>query len=397
MRSNTHNFYLSEKPNDNNTEINNLESYIINVNSDLNKFFDKENSSSLEITNKSIYSSPGNVHLGNISSDYIHFMTNLNNKIKIKIPFILYHTTMGNMPGVIGLKAVIQEKHKEYNFIDKLKLNDVINSYFWMINYTSDYEGNLIIGEQPHIFDPLHYNEKDLFFSYPFSDESIYDWGLKFNKIIFNEKNIKTIYPCLFNYEYNYIQGINELEIEMDKYFNESIKNNICFKEKIKYAYPPHKFYYCNKEKYKDNLKYFPSLKFYHNELNYTFELNYKDLFIEKHDKFILMIFFDEYTIEWYFGKPFLRKYSFLMNQDSKLLGFYHRKININETNDKNDLNNNNNNNYIIIIILLIIFGIIILFTIGIFIGKYYSKYNKKHVNIIDEDYDYSSKNDAIN
>ena len=273
---------------------------------------------------------------------------------------------MGNMPGVIGLKAVIYEKQKEYNFIDKLKLNEVINSYFWMINYTSEYEGNLIIGEQPHIFAPLYYKENKLYFTYPFYDETIYDWGLKFNKIIFNEKNIKTNYPCLFNYEYNYIQGIEELEIEIDKYFSESIKNGICFKEKVKYKYPPHKFYYCNKEKYKENIKYFPPLIFYHNELNYTFELNYKDLFIEKYDKLILLIFFDEYTIEWYFGKPFLRKYSFLMNQDSKILGFYHR--------NENNITNNfdiNNNKYILIKIIVIIIGIIILFALGFFIGVF--------------------------
>ena len=379
MRSNSYNFYLSEKPEiENNT--NPSDPYIFNVDSNITE----ENSTSLEITNKSIYSSPNNIHLGNISNDYIYFKTNSNEEFKIKIPFILYHNIMGNMPGVIGLKAIINEIYKEYNFIDKLKTNEIINSYVWMINYTSNDEGNLIIGEFPHIFDPLSYKENELFYSHPFSHESTDDWGLRFDKITFKDKNINSRYPCLFNYEYNYIQGIESLEKELDIYFNESIQNKKCYKIKIKYPYAPHKFFYCDKE-YINNIKYFPSLKFFHNELNYTFELNYKDLFVEKYDKLVLMIFFDEYTIEWYFGKPFLKKYMFLMNQDSKLLGFYYRK----KAEKKNF-------DYSFVIILIIL-GILILFILGIFIGKYLVKEKKKIINIIDEDYDYTSKNNEIN
>ena len=122
LRSNSYNFYLSEKPEiENNT--NPSDPFIFNVDSNITKFFDEENSTSLEITNKSIYSSPNNIHLGNISNDYIYFKTNSNEEFKIKIPFILYHNIMGNMPGVIGLKAIINEIYKEYNFIEKLKTN----------------------------------------------------------------------------------------------------------------------------------------------------------------------------------------------------------------------------------------------------------------------------------
>ena len=53
--------------------------------------------------------------------------------------------------------------------------------------------------------------------------------------------------------------------------------------------------------------------------------MDYKDLFIEKYDKIVLMIFFDDYPYEWYLGKPFLRKYSFLIQQDSNIVGFYKR------------------------------------------------------------------------
>ena len=109
-----------------------------------------------------------------------------------------------------------------------------------MINYTSNDEGNLIIGEFPHIFNSLSYKENELFYSHPFSHESTDDWGLRFDKITFKDKNINSRYPCLFKYEYNYIQGIESLEKELDIYFNESIQSKKCYKIKIKYPYAPH-------------------------------------------------------------------------------------------------------------------------------------------------------------
>ena len=395
LRTNSYTFFLSEKPK-NDSEINPPNPMIYDVRSKIDNFFDQENSNTLTITNQSIYSSPGNVHLGNISYDYISLINNKNENMKIKIPFILYHTTTGNMPGVIGLKAIRSESNKEYNFFERLKLNDAIESYYWMINYTSNNEGNLIIGEPPHIFDPENYKENELFISHPFVHESLDNWGIKFDKINFNEKKIISNFPFFFNYEYNYIQGIDDLEKLLDIYFNESILNGICHKERINYPYAPRKFFYCDKDKYKNNIKYFPDLKLFNNELNYTFIMDYKDLFIEKYDKIVLMIFFDDYPYEWYLGKPFLRKYSFLINQDSKIVGFYKRDETKNKNSNDND-NIKNNEDYILLKIILIVIGIIILLSLGIFIGKYFYKGKTKKKNIIDEDYDYASKNDEIN
>ena len=393
LRTNSYTFFLSEKPK-NDSKLNPPNPMIYDVCSKIDNFFDQDNSTTLEITNKSIYSSPGNIHLGNISYDYISLINNKNENIKIKIPFILYHTTTGNMPGVIGLKSIRYESYKEYNFFERLKLNDAIESYYWMLNYTSDNEGNLIIGEPPHIFDPENYKESELFISHPFVHEDLDNWGIKFDKINFNETKINSNYPFFFNYEYNYIQGIDDLEKLLDIYFNESIRNGTCYKERINYIYAPRKFFFCDKDKYKNIIKYFPDLKLFNNELNYTFILDYKDLFIEKYDKIVLMIFFDDYPYEWYLGKPFLRKYSFLINQDSNIVGFYKREVSKNK--NVND-NTKNNEDYTLLKIILIIIGIILLLILGIFIGKYFYKEKDKKINIIDEEYDYTSKNDEIN
>ena len=387
LRSDSNDFYISEKP-INNSNQKAIYPFIVNIDLNSNYYFDQNISSSLEISNISIISYPNGIHLGNVSNDFIYLKNNENNIIKKRLPFILYHSIMRNLPAVIGLDLIIEEVDKEYNFIDKLKLNDIIDSYFWMINYTSDYEGNFIIGEQPHIFDPINFKEENLYTTNPFLEDSTYSWGLLFDKINFNEKDLIQYHDIFFFYNLNYIKGNIEIEKELDIYFNESIQNGICFKENFKYTSGPYKFFYCDKKKYNEKMKYFPKIEFYQFDFNYTFELNYKDLFIEKHDKLILLIFFDDAIFDWYLGKPFLKKYSFLMNQDSKTVGFYKKNIKSNEK--KKD--------YIILKIFAIIFGIVILLILGVFIGKYYfSDKFKKHKNMLEEEYDYTSKNDEIN
>ena len=389
LRSDTNDFYLSEKPS-NDSKTNDSRPFMFDVGSDISKYFDQNNSISLDITNESINSYPSGAHIGNVSNDYLYFTNNENKIIKKRIPFILYHSIMRHSPGVIGLEAITYENDKKYNFIDKLKMNDVIESYYWMINYTSDNEGDLIIGEQPHIIDPLNYKEEDLFRHHPFLEDSMVGWGLIFDDINFKDKYFREFHESYFNYGINYIKGVVELEKELDKYFNESIQDGICYKVTIKYSYYPFKIYYCDKDKYKDNIKNFPKLTFFQYDFNYTFELDYTDLFKEKGDKIILMIFFDEAPFDWYLGKPFLKKYSFLMNQDSKIVGFYKRK-------DYKNSDNSNDDNNVILKIILIVIGVIILLILGIFIGKYFFKNKKKHKNILDEDYDYTTKIDDIN
>ena len=392
LRSDTYDFYISEKPK-NNSNQSIISPYIFEVGSDLSKFYDEENSKSLEITNESLDRYPG-LDLGNLSFDYFHFIDDKSEKISKKMPFILYPSTMRNTPAAIGLEIPLDEIDKEYNFIDKLKENNIIESYFWMINYTSEFEGNLIIGEPPHKFDPINFKEEDLYQSYPFLEDTMYGWGLLFDKINFGEFYFVQYHDSFFNYDINYIKGTIELETELENYFSKSIENGICFKKKFNFSYGPYKFFYCNKDKYKENIKFFPKIEFYQFEFNYTFELNYKDLFVEKDDKLILMIFFDDAVYDLILGRPFLKKYSFLMNQDTKILEFYKKENH--SDNNNNNIKNIENNDFIYKIILIVI-GLIILLILGIFISKFYFKNTKRHKNIIEEEYDYSAKNEEIN
>ena len=174
-----------------------------------------------------------------------------------------------------------------------MKEMDIITSYNWMVNYTSSDEGNFIVGELLHNIDKQNYKEEDLLVGHPFTYSAMQlKWGLRMDDILFNGENFRPNHECYFYYEYNYIEGIYYLERELDKFFNDSFNNHTCAKVNIKYPYGPNKFYYCNKTDYKNNMKYFPPLQFLHKEMNYTFELTYEDLFIEKNDKLILLIFF---------------------------------------------------------------------------------------------------------
>ena len=67
---------------------------------------------------------------------------------------------MGNRPSIIGLQYP-RAFNGDNNFFNLLKQKEIINSYFWMINYTSENEGNFIIGELPHKFSNI-YKEEDL-------------------------------------------------------------------------------------------------------------------------------------------------------------------------------------------------------------------------------------------
>ena len=118
--------------------------------------------------------------------------------------------------------------------------------------------------------------------------------------------------------------------------------------------------------------------------MNYTFELTYEDLFIEKYDKLILLIFFEERGSTWKLGKPFLKKYPFIMNQDAKIVSYYQKF-----GNPKQD---DGGNNIYYITIALISVGIMILIVLGIFIGKYLFK-KKKRLNTLDDEYEYTEGN----
>ena len=121
------NFFFSEKTK-NNPSTNVSNPRVDDVGCELENFFDKNISDSLEITDikKSSFSVKGFV-----SYDYLYLKNEKNEINKEKLKFILYESTIGNRPAVIGLEY---PRIKEpYNIFTILKEIDIITSYNWML------------------------------------------------------------------------------------------------------------------------------------------------------------------------------------------------------------------------------------------------------------------------
>ena len=109
------------------------------------------------------------------------------------------------------------------------------------------------------------------------------------------------------------------------------------------------------------------------------------------------MIFFDDKKFDWYFGQPFLIKYSFSMNQDTKIIGFYKQPENNNDSNNNKNKKDNlifGTKSTIILFISLTICVIILLLLSGIFLGRYIYRNKKTKKNVLEEDFDYTAKKD---
>ena len=284
----------------------------------------------------------------------------------------------------------------EVNFIKILKKMNYINKYDFSFYFTSDNEGLLIIGEEPHNYFPNVYNENNLRKTNVLSDGFGYSsWKIEFTQIYFYsddgiKNKIKEAKNGLFVIENNYIIGSKYYKkLIEEKFFKKYLDDNICYYEKIQKE--KQLILICDKTKPFD-INSFPTLYFYHRIFNYTFELTKEDLFLEKNNKYIFLIFFAEFENNYFtLGKIFIRKYLFVFNIDSKTIGFYNRHLE-NEFNEKEGSVSLLNK-------LIGIFIILIASFIGFFLAKkLYEQARKRRLNEINEQYEYKSHDtDNIN
>ena len=116
----------------------------------------------------------------------------------------------------------------------------------------------------------------------------------------------------------------------------------------------------------------FKPYKFTINEFETNFTFTKEDLFLDIGDKYIfLMCFGGSPTI--YLGYPFLKKYQFIFNQDSKILAYFHKYIKPIEIEIKPKLKTV----YIVIICVLSI----VLIGLGVFTYIYFFVMKKKKKN----------------
>jgi hypothetical protein len=186
-----------------------------------------------------------------------------------------------------------------------------------------------------------------------------YRWNLNFSKVFYfkkiplessldpyvevSRKNTRKVnfFQALLFPEYDLIKGPYEYQERIEEdFFEPLIREKFCKKVNFERKY----FFVCQKQSKYLLQKTFPTLYFYHKKINYMFELTYDDLFIEHNDYIIFLIYFDYFQIElfrgaflseWYFGKPFLKKYCFSFDLDKGKMRFYRENIAKTQNNKK--------------------------------------------------------------
>ena len=290
------------------------------------------------------------------------------------------------------------------NFISQLrkKLNK-IETYDFTLEYLTNTEGRIIIGNEPHFYDEDKYselqyrisgaadnqgsNQRDFFLNFDSINLHYINNGKEHNDTIPMTKSAKIVIDM------GMILGPKEYKENIDRiFFYDLKKNGKCKQEEIseKNLY----FYYCDKNSAENDIKNnFPDLFFEMKQFHKTFILTYEDLFRVKNDKIYFLIYFRNYNFGNYFelGKIFLQKYSFTFNQETKMIGYYNfdlpggkNKNNNDKTNEQNNEKNYFENIYIWLGVSVIVIGFAAL---GFFIGKIvYDKVRKRRINEVDDD-----------
>lgn len=337
--------------------------------------------------------------------------------------------------GVIGLALPGYTTKKKCSYItEKVKESDnTIKKEVWSIKYFNpsekkDFEGEIIIGIEPHDYEPSIFNESNYKNAYNHINEvefiddydqrwtaTYVEYKLKFEKVFYYKDNNNHIIENEVNISFtDGKEAVLDFNIGMIKcpnvyltsikenFFKKYINSNAC--QEIIFSDNCHTLV-CDKEKLNIDLNQFyesfPILYFFSFDLNYTFVLDGKDLFFEQNNKIYFMIYSkNERIFNWRFGEIFLKKYYFTFNQENKKIGFYDNNIYYGSTEEPNNINNSNNGKIktgtIILIIGITLLIIEIVVAIIWFKKKGCDKNRRKRANeLSDDNYDYLSGNNS--
>ena len=306
-----------------------------------NKTIDKSNynnseSSTSKIVSISQYYQLKYTFKGYIIKEHFYLDNNENNNdnlIEIQNITFIYASIINidNYTAILGLKLDENGVKKAKSLPEQLNELKYIKDSTWMIQYTSNHEGNIFIGEilNTNVFPGFNKEEyrktNAIIFGHYLS------WDLLFTQI--ELKNIKLNGPMQANLDFNFglISCSNEYYNSIkNEFFNNYLKKGIC--NEYLYDYEDinnridnikSKFNYitCKKSL---NYKKFPKIKFYHTELDFVFELTYEDVFITSNDKvYFLCINEIKNNQRWILGKAFFKKYNVIFDHGAKTIGIY--------------------------------------------------------------------------
>ena len=285
--------------------------------------------------------------------------------------------------GVLGIQffSTSFNYQKEINFINTLKKNRLITNYIWNLNYTSKDNGYLVIGEYPHTFNNKKYDKENL------NQVNVHQeggqkivWNLYFDNIQYGEKKLNEHRTGKFAPQYGVVFGPHYFDTYItSEFFQEYIDNKKC--ERKTYD-GKHDYYVCDQ-----NIKIskFKNIEFTEKDLSdKKFVLTKDDLFLKKNGKLYFLVVFGKkwkWQYSWTLGKPFMKKYNFLFDQDGKQILYYN-------DNDSKSIVGNKNFVYLIwggIGILLIVIGFLSYYLMKLL------KERKKRLYELDDEFDYNT------
>ena len=319
-----------------------------------------------------------NLETGYNVSDYFKIMNNNYNFIEIEIPFILATELSSdfNFSASLGLKQKTYNDKNIFNFIENLKIKNVINSQVFSFKFNDNGDGELLIGSYPHEYDS-NYDSENLIQSSSLEISISNYWNLYFDEIFYGENNTM-IGEEINKFELTPEKGMIILNKKMEiivyeNFFKELIEQKKCIQIKLN-------GYFLNNYVCEDtiNINKFKPITFRHKGMGFDFILESKDLFYHYYDRYFFLLAFSDSSFV-YLGKPFFKKYNLIFNQDSRQISLYSSVSNNNKkiTKLKNILP-------ITLIILLIIFILLIARKLYVY------KVRRLKTNEIIEDLDYN-------
>ena len=290
--------------------------------------------------------------------------------------------------GEMGFNIGYEGKY-DSNFIRQLKANNIISNYIYSFIYENDESGYILIGEYPHninlnynLYDKYStYKEENLNWIHAVKSENNQKWSITFDKISYSNSELFQIQrDCVISIE-------NRFVISTFQYFNlfRDIFGKKCKVYQFDFTY---QILACEKD---INKEFTPEITFFNKNLNMNFTLDYNDLFFDNGDSYYFLVatYADNDEGRWILGKPFLKKYLFLYNLDSKMVGFYHKEKSstIDNNNETNKSKSSFNASILINVILVIV--IIVLFII---LCHYYLKKRRIRANELEDKFNYIAK-----
>ena len=381
------------------------------------KFYDSSYSSS-RIQIEDIYLNGNNFDMGEYCTESF-FFNDSKYEIDFYFPYTLHYPESGGV-GLLLYSSSYATPDEERTFLYKLKQKLLINEYYWSIFFnkkeiSNEEEGFILLGSLPdQVKSDLGYYKQNYFSDHILGNANAEMSGkIILNKFEINEitvyegKNKDKIlndFPVngtdIKHIELNYhSRGVQAPYILLEKFediFEEFVSKNECFKDEFYYVEKKY-YFYCkkNNETIKKIRNIFPGFNFLSKDYEFNFYLDADDLFFEK-DEYVYCLLYFHYGnyIEKNFimGKPFLKKYQFSFNPETKQIYLYAKE----KEKKKKEIST------LKLMIFTIIFTVLIVFISCFLIFKFYlynKLYRKKRANELSDDYDYIEKkeNDTPN